>query len=62
MSNDFGSWLRWAREEAGMSQRKLASIVGVSDSAICLWESNKRSPKHGSRVLLIQVLGAGRGF
>jgi transcriptional regulator with XRE-family HTH domain len=60
MRDDFGAWLRWAREEAGMSQRKLAAIVGVTDGAVCLWESNKRHPKHATRMLLIQVLGPSR--
>jgi transcriptional regulator with XRE-family HTH domain len=56
MTTDYGAWLRWAREEAGMSQRKLASIMGVSDATVSRWESGDRHPKHASRLLLTQVL------
>jgi DNA-binding XRE family transcriptional regulator len=34
---------RRLREEAGMSQQKLAEIIGVTRQAICQYESGKRA-------------------
>jgi transcriptional regulator with XRE-family HTH domain len=56
MSDDYGAWLGWAVKEAGISQRKLAAIMGVTPATICRWISGQRRPKHASRVMLAQVL------
>jgi transcriptional regulator with XRE-family HTH domain len=45
MRDDFGSWLRWAREEAGISQRDLAAILNVTDATISHWECGRRAPE-----------------
>jgi transcriptional regulator with XRE-family HTH domain len=58
MTTDYGAWLRWARTAARMSQREVAAIVGVSVATVSRWESGDRHPKHATRLLLTQVLGA----
>lgn len=34
-----------ARTNAGLSQAELAKEVGVTDAAVCQWESGKNSPR-----------------
>jgi ribosome-binding protein aMBF1 (putative translation factor) len=36
--------IRRAREDAGLSMRRLAAVVGVSDACIGLWERAQRTP------------------
>lgn len=43
-SKKIGEKIRKARKMAGLSQRKLASIVGVCDSLICRYENGSRLP------------------
>jgi DNA-binding XRE family transcriptional regulator len=45
MRDDFGSWLRWAREEAGYTQSELAKLLGVTDATISHWECGRRVPE-----------------
>lgn len=41
---ELGSRIKTAREECGLSQKELAELLGLkSATAICLYESNKRS-------------------
>lgn len=42
----FGDILRKLREEAGMSQEQLGSVLGVSKSTIGMYEQGKREPKN----------------
>ena len=41
----FFELLRKARKEKNYSQRKLAETLGVSQNAVCGWESGKRQPR-----------------
>lgn len=41
----FGSMLKYLREREGLSQRELASKIGMSASAICMYENGNRQPK-----------------
>lgn len=34
-----------ARSKTGMSQAKLAKAVGVTDAAVCQWETGKQLPR-----------------
>ena len=34
-----------ARTRAGLSQAKLAEAVGVTDAAVCQWETGKQLPR-----------------
>lgn len=39
MNKKFGLRLRELRQEKGLSMKKLGEAVGLSASAICLWEN-----------------------
>ena len=43
--SDFASMLKYFREREGLSQRELASRLGMSASTIGMYESGKRHPK-----------------
>jgi DNA-binding XRE family transcriptional regulator len=49
--------LRQARAEAGLSQYRLAAIVGVSRSAVLNWERAARTPEAENWVQLELALG-----
>lgn len=51
-----GDKLRTARLNVGISQKKLASIVGVKSAEISQYESNKRTPRWGVFVKLLDIL------
>lgn len=42
---DFASMLKYLRERDGLSQRELAAKLGMSASAICMYENGNRQPK-----------------
>lgn len=42
-------------EKTGMSKRKFAEKLGVSESIICLWVSDKRAPSLKNAVKIEQV-------
>lgn len=43
--DDFSSMLKYLRERENLSQRELATKLGMSASAICMYETGKRHPK-----------------
>ena len=43
---DFASMLKYLREREKLSQRELAAKLGMSASAIGMYESGKRQPRH----------------
>ena len=49
--------LRDRREQAGMSQRVLASHVGVTPASVCYYESGKRVPSMSTLMRIKNVLG-----
>jgi ribosome-binding protein aMBF1 (putative translation factor) len=49
--------IRQAREAAGLSQRRLAAVIGVTETAIQHWEYAKRTPGPESWVQLELTLG-----
>lgn len=48
----FGDRLKELRCLRGLTQRELANVLGVTDGAVTLWESNARMP---SIPLLVQI-------
>lgn len=34
-----------AREKSGLTQQDLAALLGVDQSAVCLWETGKTQPR-----------------
>lgn len=53
----FSRRLRKAREAAGVSQKKLAGLVGVSHSLPGHWESGLRTPAPEILEKLVEILG-----
>jgi transcriptional regulator with XRE-family HTH domain len=52
----FGEKLKKSRNEAGLSQEKLAEMIMVSRSAIAKWETDKGMPDISNLKLLAQAL------
>ena len=46
--------LKELRKESGLSQEQLAKEVGLTHTAICLWEQDKRVPNLDSVIALAQ--------
>lgn len=44
MGNYFSTNLKFIREQRGLSQNKLAEIVGVNQTTIARWEDDNRTP------------------
>jgi transcriptional regulator with XRE-family HTH domain len=49
--------IKEARKQAGMTLKELAAAVGVSDVAICRYESGKRTPRPAIAKRIGKVLG-----
>ena len=49
------------RENLGMSQYKLAELMGLSQSTIGMWESGKSNPGYSNLVKLAEILGVSIG-
>ncbi len=49
--------IRERRRDAGMSQRTLASHLGVTPAAVCYYESGSRTPSLNVLIKIICVLG-----
>lgn len=52
----FGSKLKQARQQAGLSQEQLAEKLSVSRSAIAKWENDKGMPDIGNLKAIAQLL------
>lgn len=48
MGNYFNTNLKFIREQKGLSQNKLANIVGVNQTTIARWESQEIIPSIGN--------------
>ena len=55
--NKFSNRLRELRKEAGLSQDQLAKKVGLTHTAIGLWEQGKRVPNLDAVILLAKFFG-----
>ena len=49
--------IRYLRKQLHMSQQQLADKTGKSESAIQMWESDKRSPTMGTVERLTEIFG-----
>lgn len=52
----FGERLRELREKAGIKQKDLAKMIGVSDGTLNLWEHNKQSPAEKTNLEVYEWL------
>ena len=50
----FSERLKELRIEAGLSQEKLANAVGLTHTAIGLWEQGKRTPNLDAVIVLAE--------
>lgn len=57
-----GKRLREARNEQNLSAEELGKLVGVSKSAISLYESEKRNPKVETLIELMYALGVSADY
>ena len=52
---EIGEMIRIRRESRGMTQAQLASAIGMSESAIAMYEAGKRKPKDSAVEALADV-------
>jgi len=52
---DFGNKLKELRVQAGMTQKQLAALVGVTKSVISFYELHERSPSPEVLIKLAQI-------
>lgn len=51
--------LKILRVKAGLTQKELAKLVGVSLPTYCIWENNPNMIKAGNLKRIAEVLGVG---
>ena len=49
--------LKELREAGGLSQQKLAALLGVGQSTVGMWESGKNKPESGTLIKLSEIFG-----
>ena len=52
-----GEKIKACRQNAGMSQEKVAELVGVSRQAVTKWEANQSAPNTENLFKLAEILG-----
>lgn len=52
----WGAAIRQAREDAGLSQARLATELGVDRSAVTLWEAGRTAPRADMQPRVVRVL------
>ena len=58
-SKDISEFLKRYRRKHGLSQRQLASVLGVDNSSISSWETGQHEPTEKSKQIL-ESIGIGR--
>jgi len=56
MAETFGKSLRKARTRSGLLQRQLAEMVGISNSAVCRFEDDDKTPSTQTGYALVKAL------
>jgi len=46
-----GTELRFLRKEMGLSQKRLADLLGTTEQTVSLWERGRRMPKGSDRLV-----------
>lgn len=54
---EVGTRLKKLRQEKGLLAKELAEKIGVSESAICCYERNRRIPKDTIKIKLAKFFG-----
>ena len=45
----------FARKKVGLSQKEVAEKLGVSDAAVCMWETGKTRPRAALLPLIAEL-------
>lgn len=56
MGNYFSTNLKFIREQKGLSQNKLASMIGVNQTTIARWEDDNRVPTIDNAIDVSEAL------
>ena len=57
MKEKFGDRLRELRQKSGLSTRRLADKLDISNACVCMWETGNRYPKADSIIVLADIFG-----
>ena len=57
MKTNIGSKIKELRKKSGMTQYELAKKLGISASAVGMYEQNRRTPDNETLLKLCEVLG-----
>ncbi len=52
-----GEKIKACRQQAGMSQEKVAELLGISRQAVTKWETNKSAPSTDNLFKLAEIFG-----
>lgn len=52
-----GERIKTCRQQAGMSQEKVAELLGISRQAVTKWETNKSAPSTDNLFKLAEIFG-----
>ena len=52
-----GENIRTNRVRVGYSQRDLANLLGISDAAVCKWETGKATPTTANLINMARLFG-----
>lgn len=52
-----GERIRTCRQQAGMSQEKVAELVGISRQSVTKWETNRSAPSTENLFKLAEIFG-----
>lgn len=50
------NWIVEARTSRGLSQYKLAELMGIANTTLCSWENNKTTPTNSDRKQILSAL------
>ncbi len=56
-AQDWGRWLRGLRDHAGLTQKELASRIGVEYNRIIHWEKGRNIPSGRHLIAIFQACG-----
>jgi transcriptional regulator with XRE-family HTH domain len=57
-----GARLKALRQKKGLRQKELAAAIGMTKSAVCLYEKGKRIPRDAVKIRIAETLGYSVGF
>lgn len=58
----FAERLKQLRKENGISQQKLADLLGLRQSTVAMWEKGKNSPEYESLINIANIFGTSMDY